>query len=212
MRISLTLLENNADISNKILKALLPEVTKYMDSSINSVKLELPGIIRQSIINSPEYNSIMSGELRYEFGIPDPGAKLAGLLDIWSSNIQYSYIKPTINNNQIRSSFSANTIRADYADVLYTDYALVIDSTRGYSLPWLEWLLLEGNKTIISKYEVVLGSNKFSRTGNALMKPSNKSWKVPSIYSGTASDNWITRAIDNASDQINNLLNKAFQS
>ena len=101
MKISLTLLENNADISNKILKALLPEVTKYMDSSINAVKLELPGIIRQSLINSPEYNSIISGELRYEFGIPDPGAKLAGLLDIWSSNIQYSYIKPTINNNQI---------------------------------------------------------------------------------------------------------------
>ena len=212
MRISLTLLENNADISNKILKALLPEVTKYMDSSINSVKLELPGIIRQSLINSPEYNSIMSGELRYEFGIPDPGAKLAGLLDIWCDNIQYTSMKPTIVSNKIKAIFTANTIRVDYADVLYTDYALVIDSTRGYSLPWLQWLLLEGNKTIIDKYEVIIGPNQYSRTGNALMKPSNRSWKVPSTYAGTASDNWITRAIDSVTDNIDNLLNKAFQS
>lgn len=212
MKFSIKLLENNSEINNKILNALLPDIIKYMDSGINTVKKGLPEIIHQSIINTPEYNSLLNGELRYEFGIPDPGPKLAGLIEIWSGNIQYSYIKPSISGSQIKSLFSANTIRADYADVLYTDYALVIDSIRGYSLPWLEWLLLEGNKTIIDKYEVVLGSNKFSRTGKAIMKPSGKSWKVPSVYSGTSSDNWITRAIDNASDQIDNLLKKAFQS
>lgn len=212
MKFSIKLLENNSEINNKILNALLPDIIKYMDSGINTVKKGLPDIIQQSIINTPEYNSLLNGELRYEFGIPDPGPKLAGLIEIWSGNIQYSYIKPSISGSQIKSLFSANTIRADYADVLYTDYALVIDSIRGYSLPWLEWLLLEGSKTIIDKYEVVLGSNKFSRTGNAIMKPSGKSWKVPSVYSGTTSDNWITRAIDSASDQIENLLKKAFQS
>lgn len=212
MKLILKLIDNNADISNKILQALLYDVTKYMENGISLVKNQLPLIIRQSIINSPEYSSLLNGELRYEFGIPDPGAKLAGLLDIWCDNIKYSYMKPTIVSNKIKAIFSANTIRIDYADVLYTDYALVIDSTRGYSLPWLEWLLLEGNKTIIDKYEVIIGPNQYSRTGNALMKPSNRSWKVPSTYAGTASDNWITRAIDSVTDDIENLLNKAFQS
>lgn len=212
MRLSLKLIDNNNDIGNKILQALLYDITKYMENGIALVKNQLPLIIRQSIVNSPEYSSLLNGELRYEFGIPDPGVKLAGLLDIWCDNIKYSYMKPIIVSNKIKAIFSANTIRIDYADVLYTDYALVIDSTRGYNLPWLEWLLLEGNKTIIDKYEVIIGPNQYSRTGNALMKPSNRSWKVPSSYAGTASDNWITRAIDSVTDDIENLLNKAFQS
>jgi hypothetical protein len=211
MRLSLKIIENNADISNKILQALLADVTKYMDNGISTIKNQLPQIIRQGIVSAPEYQSLLSGELRYEFGIADPGPKLAGLIDIWANNISYSQMKPTIVNNKIKAIFSANTIRIDYADVLYTDYALVIDATRGYSLPWLEWLLLEGSKTIIDNYEVILGPNRFSRTGNALMKSSNQSWKVPSAYSGTASDNWITRSIDSVSDDIENLLNGAFK-
>lgn len=212
MRLSLRLIDNNKDISNAILQALLTDVTRYFENGIYIIKNELPQIIKQSIINTPEYDSLLNGELRYEFGIPDPGIKLAGLLDIWSENIKYSYMKPTITGDKIKAIFSASTVRVDYADVLYSDYGLVTDAARGYTLPWLEWLLLEGNKTIIDKYEVIIGPNQYSRTGNALMKPSNKSWRVPSTYAGTASDNWITRAIDSVTDDIENLLNKAFKS
>jgi hypothetical protein len=152
----------------------------------------------------------MNGKLKYEFGIPDPATKLSGLLDIWSDNIQYQYMKPNITGSKIKGFFSANTIRIDFADVLYTDYALVIDNLRGYNLPWLEWLLLEGNKTIISKHSVSLRPSQFSRTGNALMIESNKSWSVPSEFSGTSQDNWITRALDDAESDIENLLTRAF--
>ena len=101
-------------------------------------------------------------------------------------------------------------IRSDFSDVLSSDSGFVIDALRGYQLPWLEWLLLEGNKAIISKQEVIIGPNKFSRTGLAIMRPSNKSWRVPSEFAGTIKDNWITRAIDNSESQINELLDKAF--
>lgn len=211
MRFNIKILETDSQINIAIVKALLPEVTSFMNKGIVLVKSELPIIIYDSIVNTPEYNSLQNGQLKYEFGIPDVSSKLAGLLNIWSNNIQYQYLKPTISNNKIKTTFIANTIRVDFADVLYTDYALVIDSTRGYSIPWLEWLLLDGNKILVNKSNVVLGPNKYSRTGNALMKPSNKSWKVPSEFSGTQNDNWITRAIDGASDKINNLLIKAFK-
>ena len=211
MKFTLKLIENNSTIAQDILKALLPEIKNYMINSINIVKNQLPSLINNAIINTTEYNSLLNGQLKYEFGIPDSSTKLAGLLDIWSTNIAYEYKIPTIQNSRIKSSFSAKMIRIDFADVLYSDYALVIDSVRGYSLPWLEWLLLEGNKTIISNYEVQLGANKFSRTGNAIMKGSRKSWKVPSEFSGTSRDNWITRAIDGAVKDIENLLNKAFK-
>lgn len=207
MKLTLKLLDTSKEIQQKILNAMLPEITATMNSGITKIKSQLPDIIRQAIINSPEYNSLLNGQLRYEFGIDNSSSKLASLLEVWSTNIQYSYTKPHIVGVKIKSAFSANTIRADFSDVLYTDYAVVTDMLRGYSLPWLEWLLLEGNKTIINNYEVVFGPNSSSRTGYAVMHQSRRSWQVPSEFAGTMSDNWITRAIDNIGDEIENMLN-----
>lgn len=210
MEFSLKILESDQVISQEILKALLPEISQYMQKGIRIVKNELPTLIKYAISESPEYKSILSGELKYEFGIPDSAQKLAGLLDTWGSNIQYIYSPPKISGSLIKSSFSANMIRVDFADVLYTDYALVIDGLRGYTLPWLEWLLLEGNRTIVKNYEVSIQPHKNSRTGNAIMKQSAGSWKVPSAFSGTVSDNWITRVLDGVQPEIEFLVERAF--
>lgn len=210
MNISLRLLESDQEINKEILNALLPEVINYMNNGVSTIKRELPNIIKTAIENTPEYSSILSGKLKYEFGIPDSSIKLNNLIDIWIENIRYPYMKPTIMGNKIKSTFEVNAIRVDFAEVLYSNDALVIDNIRGYNLPWLEWLLLEGNKTIISKQEVVIGPNNFSRTGNAIMRDSNKSWKVPSEFSGTVTNNWITRAIDGVEGNIQSLLDRAF--
>lgn len=212
MKINFQILENDQQINKAVMSALLPEVISFMNNAISTIKRELPDVLQNAIMNTPEYSSLLNGKLKYEFGIPDSNTKLSGLINTWIDNIRYPYMKPTIVGNKIKSTFEANAVRVDFAEVLYTDDALVIDSIRGYNLPWLEWLLLEGNKTIISKQEVVIGPNQFSRTGNALMRNSNKSWKVPSEFSGTISDNWITRAIDGVEGNIQSLLDKAFSS
>lgn len=211
MRLSIKLLESNQEINDRILQALIPEVDDYLKTCLNKLRRMLPPMLRDIIQNTPEYNSLIGGQLQYEFGIPDPGIKLANILDIWTTNIHTEYNGPTIVSHKLKASFSVSLIRRSFDDVLSSDYALVIDNLRGYQLPWLEWLLLEGNKTIIKKQDVVIGSNKFSRTGNAIMRESSKSWKVPSAFAGTIGNNWITRAIDNAESQINDLLDKVFK-
>lgn len=210
MNINLKIIETDQQINKEILNALLPEITSFMNNGVNLIKRELPTLLQNAIMNTPEYSSILNGKLKYEFGIPDSSIKLNNLVDLWIENIKYPYMKPTIIGNKIKSSFEVNAVRVDFAEVLYSDDALVIDNIRGYNLPWLEWLLLEGNKTIISKQEVVIGPNKFSRTGNALMRDSNKSWKVPSEFSGTVTNNWITRAVDGVEGNIQSLLDRAF--
>lgn len=212
MNISIKLLDSNSEIYRKILDALLPQITQYMNGVVQKLKFEISPIIEQAIRNSPEYEAILVGKLKYELGIPDPSVKLEGLIDIWLNSIEYNYNKPIISNNKIKSSFSVNMIRVDFSDVLSTDFAKVVDTIRGYELPWLQWLLLDGTKTIISDYEVLFGQNRASRTGFAIMTPSNNSWRVPSNYAGTIGDNWITRAIDSASPQIQNILDKAIQT
>lgn len=211
MKISFKLLENNQVISDKILKALLPETNNYLKSKLQYIRTNLPSLVMNALTNAEEYSSLIGGQLQYEFGIPDPSSKLNEILRLWSSNIIVQYNAPTIAGSQIKGSFSVSIIRSDFSDVLSTDAALVIDNLRGYQLPWLEWLLLEGNRIIIPKQEVVIGPNKFSRTGFAVMRESNKSWRVPSQFAGTINNNWITRAIDDAESEINNLLVKAFK-
>lgn len=211
MILSLKLIDNNSKIYTSILDALLPQVNKYMISATNEIKLKIPEIIKKTIINTPEYESLLNGKLKYELGVDSSTEKLAGLIEIWSGKILVNYKQAKISSNKIVSSVSINMIKADFSDVLYSEYAYVVDSFRGYSLPWLEWLLLEGNKTIVKDYSVKIGLNKYSRTGLAVMIPSKKSWRVPSEFTGTISNNWITRAIDNSqndiADSINRILN-----
>lgn len=206
LNINLKILENDNEIQKRLLKALLPDIKKYMNKAINIIKNKLPIIISDAIKRQPEYDAILTGQLKAEFGIPDSSFKLAGLLDIWSKNIAIQYENPQISSNQIKSNFSISMIRIDFSDALYSDFAQVIDNERGYSLPWLQWLLLEGNKTLVKNYEVVFGSSSRSRSGLALMTPSKKSWRVPGGLSGTQTNNWITRAIESAQNDIYKLL------
>lgn len=209
MLFKLNLLESNNQISQNILKALLPDVIDYLKDVTTYLKTNIPPVIQNAIINSPEYQSILNGQLQYEFGIPDPGQKLSGLLNLWINNVEVVYNQPIISGNKIKGSFSVNMIKIDFSDVLYSEYAVVIDNLRGYTLPWLEWLLLEGNKTIIQNYNIIIGPSRYSRTGMAIMKESSSSWKVPSQFAGTISDNWITRAIDKSDSEIQNVIDRA---
>lgn len=208
MILSLKLIDNNSKIYTSILDALLPQVNKYMISSTNEIKSKIPNIIKTAIINTPEYESLINGKLKYELGINNSTEKLAGLVELWTSRILVSYNKPRISMNKIISSVSINMIRVDFSDVLYSEYAYVVDNFRGYSLPWLEWLLLEGNRTIVKDHSVKIGLNKHSRTGLAIMVPSKQSWRIPSEFAGTINNNWITRALDNAEKNIIYSINR----
>jgi len=207
MKLTLRILESNQEIQTSILRSLLPEVKKYLDGAINKLKISLPLLLEQSILTTPEYMSLSSGKLRLEFGIPDPVAKINGLINIWLNNIEYIYQTPSIQGQTIRANFSAGLVKTDYSDVLGSNFAQVIDQS-GYSLPWLQWLLLDGNKIIVPSHQVVIGPNRASRTGFAIMRQSSVGWQVPTEFAGTANDNWITRAIDSAAPEIEQLLDR----
>jgi hypothetical protein len=211
MFIKLKLLETNSSIYKKILSSLILEVDKFFKLSANTLKKEIPPIVIKNIRNSEEYRQITSDITRLELGLIDPVSKIDGLIDIWLKNILYSYNKPKISNNTIKGNFSIKMIKTDFSDVLGSEYSKINDNLRGYKLDWLEWLLLDGTRDIVSNYEVVIGPNKRSRTGYAIMKPSDRSWSVPSSVSGTLSDNWITRAVDSSSGEIQDLLDRVFQ-
>lgn len=208
MQFTTTLLESDKQIIQMILKSLLSDVTKYMKKASKQLEPEIKSIIQKGFLASDEYNSLVSGALRYEFGLSDASSKVSQILQVWDNTI-VEFKTPKIKGNQIYSSLRISMIPADYNDVLALPGSTV-QTAKGQDLPWLQWLLLFGDKTIIKDYEIFVGSNPNSRTGGAVMKKVvGGKWKVPSQFSGSSKNNWVTRVLDDVSTQIDNAIKKA---
>ncbi len=210
IRSSIFITENTQQIERKILNALKKDVNKYLEKAFNKCKTRIVDLITKAIINSPEYNSLIYGDLKYEFGLPDSKSRLDNILAFWQK-ITANYNALTIQNNKFSGGFSISMIDSSYADVLSSS-ASTFRTEKGTDLNWLEWLLLFGNKTIIRDYVVEFGPNPNSRTGMAVMKGVQRGkWSVPGEFVGTKNNNWITRAIESVDNDINTLFKEALK-
>lgn len=208
MRFTTQLLESDLQINNLILKSLLTDVQKYFKKLENKIEPDIKRIVKTAIVESREYQSIISGKLRQQFGLPDGQSRLSEIVAVWE-RIKVETKLPKIKGGQISGSIQIFMIKSDYSDILNLPASTLV-TEKGEQLNWLNWLLLAGDKTIIKDYEVVIGPNKNSRTGDAIMKKKvSGKWKVPSEFSGTIKNNWITRVLDSVSSDIDNAIEKA---
>lgn len=193
----------------QIVDLILDEIIKYLQpkfvKAINGTKSELSKALISALKSEPEYQSLKSGKLRYEFGIPDTGI-VDNILEIWANNffIEANPIKK--RGSQITGSFFIGMVKENFDDVLSSGDALVYDNISNITLPWLNWLLLDGGKILVRNYEVKMGPNPRSRTDMAVMIESNKNWRVPSEFAGTIKNNWPVRAIDGMEKQIKKIV------
>jgi hypothetical protein len=211
LQFSVKLVDNNSTISREIIKALLPDIQKYFNGIAAKISKSIPDLVINSIMNQPEYASLMSGALQYEFGLPDPANRLSEILSTIRANTQIINKSPQLKGNKISAGIKFSMIKSDFSDLLSLGGAS-LTTEKGSKLDWLDWLLKQGDSIIISDYNFIFGPSKYSRTGMGIMKEvTGGSWRVPPEFAGTINNNWITRAIDAASSDIDNLINKVFQ-
>lgn len=211
MKISLNLIETDNQIRQSILSALAPEIDRTIKQSLLSIKNQIILLVKQALIQEPEYSSLVSGQLRYELGIPNPSVA-DRIVESVANTVSVQQSKVLINSLGVKGGLTINILGyQDIQGLISTDIASVFDA-KGYYLPWLEWLLLKGNNPIIKKFEVKLGPNPKSRTGNAIMIKSSSNWSVPSAFAGTTTNNWFTRALDTIKDDtLQNLIQKEIE-
>ena len=206
MNISINLLESDSEIRRAILQQIREVMQGAIRKSLPAITDQVKNSVREALRREPEYNSLVSGKLKAEFGMPssaDVDIVVNALVE--TINVQNNPLK--ITNLGISGGITITMMKSDDLDgVINIASAYVSDYNRGYSLPWLEWLLLRSNQTIVKNYEVKMGNNLYSRSGMALMVKSNRNWRVPPEYAGSQSNNWTTRAVSTTEDEITKII------
>lgn len=213
MRLSLGLSESDSQIRAMILHALIEDINDTLTKSTNEIREGIKQLLVASLKQEPEYQALISGKLKAEFGIYETNA-VDSIIEKLSDTITIQINPVRSSNMGLSGGLTINGIFAnDIGGLIGDPDGMVNDSKRGYSLPWLEWLILRGTESLVKDYSVDFSSgNPYSRSGMAVMvSEQGAEWKVPSEFAGVIDNNWITRAIERMDKQIQSVIIQAIE-
>lgn len=142
--------------------------------------------------SSTEYQAMVGGVLRGEFGFSDPPRVVESVVAAAVAAVRFDVVA---------GDLVVSALDGDFADVLSADLASYESiNRRGERSPveWLRWLLFGGTGTVVATHRILRkGAFVGSRTGAAVMAPGGQ-YRVDAAYAGTAEANWVTRVADAA--------------
>ena len=109
-----------------------------------------------------------------------------------------------MTGNRISGGVSLYIQPRTYSNLLSLSSAYQVIEDGG-SLPWLSWLLLEGDQILIANYGVKYKAGT-GRSGRATMQKNATPFRVDPEYSGTIDNNFITKALQKFSPQITDAI------
>ena len=211
IRSSLKVITKNKKIERDINKAIIQKMGSRFNSIARRLTISLKKQLDLSIRSAPEYNDILYGNLRTELGVIDPQTDLERMISVIVSGVHVHSEKLRIVSGKVFGKIKIEAVLSDFSDVFNSGIGEYV-TARGETIPWLKWILAEGDKVIIRDFGVSFGFPEISRTGDAIMRASSKGWSVPSQYSGTIENNFITRSINSSMDNIEQEMKKIFES
>lgn len=203
----LTLLTTPQQLERMVLVALKDEINKFLKDRAKTIQLDIRRIVSNAITSSPEYQSLLGGQLQSELGVPNAENKIYRIVAQWVSGIRV-VVKPVrMFNNKLVGGLAIDVLKSDYGDVLSLPEANYT-TQNGVVIPWLEWLLYEGDKIIIRDYHVEYRPQNRSRTNLGNVMVTGGKWRVPPQFSGTATNNFVTRSLESARNDIEKAIER----
>lgn len=219
---------NDAELAKIMKQAAKDRASKAIDAIVQTSLPQCQALFMHSLTRQPEYESLISGKLRYHFGlvnsqdvdsVVDAATLAVKIRKMPAKGDSLGGVSVEIVNTKIMESLAANT---GYNS-----------SKSGTFIAWLKWLLLSGDNIIITGYEIKIDERlnyKTSRTKHALMVRRSFSglkgrynrakgrsaegsnfWRVPPEFAGTPENNWFTRAAVVIAPTILDMLNKKLE-
>ena len=194
----LRLITTGAEISRDILSRCADEINRriFTGTARNDIRRITQAILEFYIMSQPEYDSLKGGVLKAELGVEDTAA-IDRIIKLWVRGVDVVVAPATVVGSKIIGDIIITAIPADYSDVLSSSAASYI-TDKGETVPWLSWLLLQGDNIVIATHRAVYDpdKSKSSRTGTDIMLPTDtEGWRVPPEFSGTVDNNFVTRAV-----------------
>lgn len=203
LRLGLELVTSKAEIKRLILKECEVVINKAALISEFKSKPEIIPLIRQALLNAPEVKELLGGSLQSELGVRTQDASNA-ILKILDEVINSVELKVRFSNASLGKINLVITLKVfPYVLVnkIINDGYGVYQTSKGVDIPWLEWLLTLGDQPIVKDYMLRVEPT-YSRTGYFIMKKATgRAWRVPPQFSGTKTNNFITRALDSIADK-----------
>ena len=189
----INILETDDQIQRKILKAIAEETNKKISKNRNYVVNKLKGYVRSWLEMQPEINDLrqdgvgLNAELGLQAGT---GSFVAST--IVDASVRSIETKVTKVNRNLKGGFVFNFQPKNLINLLSLPEARII-TEKGVTLDWLKWLLTMGDTPIIFGYDFLPTPGQ-GRSGGGTMVGGGM-WRIQPKYSGTISNNFITRSL-----------------
>lgn len=181
-------------------------VDKRMRSYAPVISRKVGELIGDALIRTPEAQSILTGQLKADFGLTDTQASssLEQLIEaVKRSTTVKLNIKPT-GGVKYAYAMVVSILPAGLSSVLSTIGTYTSENS-GKDIAWMEWLLTRGVEVVVDDAFVIYGNKPSSRSGMAVMAQSGGSgrmFRVDPQYAGTADDNFVTKTIGSLLPEI----------
>lgn len=204
-------------LERRITKQITDQINKSLRSIQRQLTIGLRKLIKDKIEVSPEYYSLVSATLRGEFGLERPDRALAVIIDVFLQSFQAKLKLAQVKGNTFFANLSIN-IRVDFerlADIPEgqqeaTNQDVLMHGGEVSLLPWLRWLLLEGTAPLVFDYSIS-NNDGIGRSGLQFLMtytPGQNFSISNTSFTGTENNNFLTRAINENSAEIERYIRK----
>lgn len=207
---NLRLVDSIAKIEKDIKSALVRDLNAHLNKRKFVAVDKLKKAARSFILNQPEIYSLQQGGVVFSlnslFGLPK-GTDISTvntIADAVADSIQISFSKI---DKDFKGGLTFKIQPEDFQNLLGLPEGHVV-TQKGADLHWLDWLLTKGDTVIIAGYHYDVQGDGRSGVGTMI---AGNSFRVPSSFSGTTSDNFVTRAFIGNQKEVEKILSEVFR-
>ena len=207
-RLGLVLIETDRVIETRIAKALAYQVITKFRRSAPVIENLLKRAVAKWILQSPEIQSLMGGSLQGDFGLVNSASAVSQITHavVNSVDVKLGSLSSGLRGNALIVGIQPQGMLNVLSSVA------PVRTEKGESLPWIKWLITEGDGIIITGWHVKEEPGT-GRSGLATMKRggSYTVGRINPTFSGTVGNNFITRALEGKNVEVAALIVKGLE-
>jgi hypothetical protein len=203
------LVESDVQIAKLMLNEIAIELNRRIPTRMRNISSRVKDATYNFLRTNNTYQSLVSGDLAAHFGIPIGGRRqrIDNIVRAVADRMEVEYTPTRLRNNQYTNGITIKVLLRNLSEVLTLSEGIVL-TEKGQTLDWLRWLLTLGDTIIISEYEIQLRPG-YGRSGGGIMIADEAGvWRVPPQFSGTITNNWLTRAFNDNISQYLSIIEK----